>query len=121
MSSWRRVLLFAGANQINETPPGNFRNKATLVCRDAVVHHFLGEALHLLGCLTHVASVEWWMGVVFDDQLNCFRVLLADDLTGQPKPQIDTCRHASSCNNLARAHDAFVGPGLRAHNPKYRA
>jgi hypothetical protein len=34
----RTAPLFASANPINETPPGNFRNKATLICRDAVVH-----------------------------------------------------------------------------------
>jgi hypothetical protein len=60
-----------------------------------VVHHFLSEALQLLGCLTHVASIEWSMGIVFDDQLNRFCLLPAGDLTDQPKSQIDTCGYAS--------------------------
>ena len=90
-----------------------------LVGRNAVIHHLPGETLHLFGCFAHMASIEWRMRVVFDNQLDRFGLLATCDFTGQPKRQVNSCRDTGGRNNFARAYDAFIGLRLRTHDPKY--
>jgi len=58
------------------------------------------------------------MRIVFDGELDRFGLLTTGDFARQPK-KVDTRRDAGSGNDLARAYDAFVGLGLRAHNLQY--
>lgn len=73
---------------------------------------YLGEdALkEFRGDLVWVAGVEWWLGVVFDCQLDHFGPFAPTDFSGQPECEVDAGRDTCCGDQFAVANDAVVGP-----------
>ena len=65
-----------------------------------------------------MAGVERRTRIVLDDQLDRLGLVAACDLGGQPKRQIDAGRHAGGGHDFSRAHQAFVRPRFRTHDPQ---
>ncbi|MGY2931911.1 hypothetical protein ACVWZ6_001513 [Bradyrhizobium sp. GM6.1] len=107
------------ADEVDKPIPGDLGNEPPLVCGHAVVHHLVGQALHLFGGLADMTGIKGRMRIVFDDQLDGLGPLTARNLAGQPERQIDAGRHARRRDDFPRADDALIGPGLRTHDPQH--